>query len=126
MISPYSIPYQIQYPYSYSSNYPYSYPYSYPYFYPYSYQNSYPNYSNYQTPTEYKKPKKRGRNKKQKIVNQPNDIKRGGRNGINKFRVCGYVVYFAIFIKYYSDKFTENRRKWFVDRYSKRNGGIIF
>lgn len=45
---------------------------------------------------------------------------------VNKFRICGYVVYFMLFMKYYSQKFTVNRKKWFIDRYSKRNGGIIY
>lgn len=45
---------------------------------------------------------------------------------IKRFRICVYAVYFCIFFKYYSKRFTEIRRNWFNDRYHKKNAKIIF
>lgn len=35
------------------------------------------------------------------------------KSKINRFRVYAYVVYFSIYFKYFSRKFTELRRNWF-------------
>ena len=71
-------------------------PYQYPYPYPYpSCPASCPH-------CVHDKPKKRHKNKNKK-KNQPTQIK---KKKLNRFRICAYAIYFSIFIKFYSAKFT--------------------